>query len=360
MRAALAVLDAHYVSFIVDNDTSYAVLVTREGQLHGHAIPIGRAELRQHAQWVNPETWGTLRYGLKGERVPRDVYARLAPFVTWMAPYFAGEQSGVTITSATRLTMSCSSCRCTPCRLPTVRSLITVRSRGCITPACSARLAASKATRPKRYCTICVPAVEDLTDRRKVADLRRPVRWLASRRTGRQLAGRLAGVDEIARRDLSARIVHVAAHGIFSPDGRNLYEHSGILLPHEGEAPSRGTYFAVQLLSPARVMTLDVSGSHVTLQACVSGLMREGVGGDALGLEWALMLRDADSIISTHWTVSARESPRFSVRFYRRWLAARQPGNRMAAQLPGAQEERRLHWSSFSFLRTMAVEGRPS
>ena len=105
----------------------------------------------------------------------------------------------------------------------------------------------------------------------------------------------------------------------------------------------------MQLLSPARVMNLDVSGSHVTLQACVSGLMREGVGGDALGLEWALMLRNADSILSTHWNVSARESSAFCISFYKQWLATRK--SRAAAwrrSCLALKGKGALQWSSFS------------
>ena len=78
------------------------------------------------------------------------------------------------------------------------------------------------------------------------------------------------------------------------------------------------------LLSPARIMErgspFNLVGSHVTLQACVSGLAEEGIGGDALGLEWSLLMAGASSILSTHWNVDVATSADFSIRFYDNWL----------------------------------------
>jgi CHAT domain-containing protein len=58
----------------------------------------------------------------------------------------------------------------------------------------------------------------------------------------------------------------------------------------------------------------------VTLQACVTGHAREGIGGDALGLDWALFQLGASSLLASHWNISAELSARFCTEFYRLWL----------------------------------------
>jgi CHAT domain-containing protein len=52
----------------------------------------------------------------------------------------------------------------------------------------------------------------------------------------------------------------------------------------------------------------------------VSGLSKEGIGGDALGLEWAMLQAGAKSILSTHWNIEATHSLQFLKKFYTYWL----------------------------------------
>ncbi|GAI78437.1 unnamed protein product, partial [marine sediment metagenome] len=47
---------------------------------------------------------------------------------------------------------------------------------------------------------------------------------------------------------------------------------------------------------------------------------KEGVGRDALGLEWTMLLAGASSILATHWNVGANHSYEFLNRFYQYWL----------------------------------------
>lgn len=80
-------------------------------------------------------------------------------------------------------------------------------------------------------------------------------------------------------------------------------------------------------LTPAYVLEagLDLEGSHVSMMACVSGLAKEGIAGDALGLDWAFIQAGAASLVSTHWNVSAAAAARFFTRFYTRWIDDGQP-----------------------------------
>ena len=78
----------------------------------------------------------------------------------------------------------------------------------------------------------------------------------------------------------------------------------------------------LHLLSPERLIAgdCDLSQSHVSLQACVAGYAREGIGGDALGIEWAFFQKGAGSLISTFWNVDVKNADEFYKNFYIEWL----------------------------------------
>ena len=56
---------------------------------------------------------------------------------------------------------------------------------------------------------------------------------------------------------------------------------------------------------------------------CVSGLSREGLGGDALGTDWACTQAGAASLLTSHWNVNAKVAAPFVSRFYDLWLGDR-------------------------------------
>jgi CHAT domain-containing protein len=181
---------------------------------------------------------------------------------------------------------------------------------------------------PLNFMAAQVPAQED-RDPGKVSMLARVPQWLTERREGIALAREQATVDAVAKLDLTRRVVHFATHGTFPlRDSRernpNPFQASGLALAKDGTLPSLARVAAGKaddtLLTPERVLNLRLDGSHVTLQACVSGLAKEGIGGDALGLELAFLLAGAQSMLTTHWNVSAAASADFSIRFYQKWL----------------------------------------
>jgi hypothetical protein len=75
------VLGIHYLSFLVDESTSYAVLVTKAGCWHWKQVPLGRAALTKLAN-IDPRSWG--KKTLFGE-VPAPT-RELAPLVAWLMP----------------------------------------------------------------------------------------------------------------------------------------------------------------------------------------------------------------------------------------------------------------------------------
>jgi CHAT domain-containing protein len=167
----------------------------------------------------------------------------------------------------------------------------------------------------------------------------------------------------LKRHPLQESVVHFATHGVF-PSRLNPYEKSGLLVASEGQLPKlagdkdhdysrQGTF----LLSPKRLLAseLDVSGAHITLQACVSGYSKEGVGGDALGLEWAFIQSGASSILSSYWDVNIDYAVQFSILFYQYWLCrnySRREAHRQAtldllrADLP-ADLPAPYYWAAF-------------
>lgn len=118
------------------------------------------------------------------------------------------------------------------------------------------------------------------------------------------------------------KVLHIDAHGTFPPR-TNPYYASGLLVSDGKGVPGRGGDLE-HLLSPAQVIEgkPQLAGSHVTLSACVSGSGVEGRGGDVLGMELALRLCGASSVLATHWDVLTASASAFSREFYARWLGA--------------------------------------
>ena len=133
---------------------------------------------------------------------------------------------------------------------------------------------------------------------------------------------------------------------------------SGLVLSKNGQLPQDAKRSG--LLSPERIIErgspFEFDGSHVTLQACVSGLSEEGVGGDLLGPEWSLLMGGARSVLSTHWNIPVESSADFSIRFYEEWLLsglsrAQAWRNAILSQMhdnKAFEGEQAYHWAAFS------------
>lgn len=130
--------------------------------------------------------------------------------------------------------------------------------------------------------------------------------------------------QQVLKRLIPDRIIHLDTHGEFDWD-HNPYYFSGLLVSDGNGPPPRNddlTFILTFILSPAEVVESGVTlaRSHVTLHACVSGIGLPGKGGDILGMELALRLCGADSVLATHWMVKWVQASKFSCEFYRLWL----------------------------------------
>lgn len=333
---------AHYMSFLVDDDNTLAVLVGKDGSLHAsNQIPLGKDRIRSASEYVDPRSWGIREF--IGAPLIKDMAEVLEPLVAWLDPHF---RSGL-IENGDHLCYSPDEhLHQFPLAYvrfrgePLVRRLSISRTHGA---RALALILGRRVSRPPTFLSVEVPAHQDFKNEAMVRRLRTPSTWLASHLSGTTYRDEKATVEALCRADLSERVVHFATHGTFPaerglPPGRlpqNPFTHSGLALAGADGLPDRGRVDRGEdyekLLTPERVLVaqrescavkkgLDFTGSHVTLQGCVTGLAREGIGGDALGLDWALFQQGASSLLASHWNVSAELSTEFFLRFYRSWL----------------------------------------
>jgi hypothetical protein len=121
---------------------------------------------------------------------------------------------------------------------------------------------------------------------------------------------------------------HIMAHGQMVGKGKSL-ERSFLLLAGPDGLATQGSsdHPPAEALSVSslleRMNETDgqwLQGSHITLQACVSGYATANPQGDAIGLEWAFLIAGAASTLGTHWMVDWDLAATFSAAFYRAWL----------------------------------------
>ena len=148
----------------------------------------------------------------------------------------------------------------------------------------------------------------------------------------RIISGTEASQDRIISSFRQNHLIHFATHGFF-PFTDNPFTNSGLLIADQGKLPSldlgnrdyRYVDEGKQLLSPQRLLDkeyqlIKLDNTHISLQACVAGYAREGIAGDALGLEWALFQKGAGSITSTFWNVLLENANKFYSLFYELWI----------------------------------------
>jgi len=85
---------AHYLTYLVDDEETFAVLVTKDGSLHTHSVAIGKTHLKQWLSYneayektenpLNPKNWGQ---PINGRKKVANLSELLAPFISWLEPY---------------------------------------------------------------------------------------------------------------------------------------------------------------------------------------------------------------------------------------------------------------------------------
>jgi CHAT domain-containing protein len=348
-------LKAHYLTYLVDDDETYAVLVSKGGSLHTHSIPIGKTHLKK---WIdrfdkeddpiNPKNWNKRKF--LGSARLGSLPERLEPLISWLSPL---AEAGI-------LQKDDHLCYCPDEFLhliplqyipflgqPLVRffSISRIQSAAALAAILNSENKKQTSDRPSQFTAVCVSSKADLSHpkepEQKLFHLRWIEEWLAEtqKMPGIVVANGKADLQAVTQLPFNQRLVHFAMHGIFPDkdiqgDEKNPYRSSGLLLAKDGQIPDdpsgQDGHSSIEqqsnlnraLFTPQAVIEykLNFEGSHVTMEACVSGRAKEGIGGDAIGLEWALLLARASSVLSTHWNVNPTYTRLFSQKFYQKWL----------------------------------------
>lgn len=337
---------AHYLSYFVDDEKTYAVLVAKDGSFHAQAIPIGKIQLQEWLKYddedynpVNPKNWGKTK-GKSGSnlRAKRNNEAianlskQLLPLVSWLEPLV---KTGLLQKDDHLCYSPDQSLYLIPLHYlpfqgePLVRFFSVSRVHGALV---LIDILSRDDFRPNQFTAVYVSTNSDREHadaEEKLADIRWIAQWLKGTK---KLAGDVkpeeqADLQTVMELPFKQRLVHFATHGFFpNKDDQNAeinpYHSSYLILAKDGHLPDdeygkNGTWLTPQVVLERK---LDFSDSHVTMQACVSGRAKEGIGGDALGLEWAFLLAKANSLLATHWNVDSGWTTFFSHQFYQKWL----------------------------------------
>ncbi len=317
-------LNSHYITFLMDEDVSYGVCVTKKGELYSARLPIGSRLIEELRNDIDPSNWGKKTRGFFAS--PNDVAQQLSPLVNWLEELVSDgalrEGDHVCYSPDGLLHL-------VPLHYvdfhgaPLVKLVSLSRTH-------SASLlhyfAQQPVSHPTHYVSMKVPlASEAENDHDKVSELGRAPDWLDSGPIpGYRLDDEKADLKALLSQDLTHAVIHFATHGYFPKPEEAIepFRGAGLVISKDGHLPQDAQQCG--LLSPKCIIErdsqLNLDHSHVSLQACVSGLSEEGIGGDALGLEWSLLIAGASSVLSTHWNIPVESSADFCIRFYEEWL----------------------------------------
>jgi CHAT domain-containing protein/lipopolysaccharide biosynthesis regulator YciM len=148
-------------------------------------------------------------------------------------------------------------------------------------------------------------------------DARRQVESLAADPAwrGRALTGPAATEAAVRQAIGSARIVHVASHGVFE-DASPLYSHL-VLAPGDGTGTSNDGR-----LDAWELMRLRLRASLVVLAACETGRGGISSGEGVIGLSWAALAAGAPAAVVSLWRVDESATGAWMTAFYASWNAA--------------------------------------
>jgi hypothetical protein len=302
----------HYLTYFVDDERTYAVVVTSDGRIHAPApAPLSRAAISDAAS----------RIDARGAEV-------LSPLIAWLEPLLddGSIMSGGHVCVAADDDLANVPFAFLPLKgQPLADTLSTSRIHNAYH---LSHVLEAVSRRPEGYLGVVVPTRQNVKMPAWVkmhADLLKPINFLAEALPGETLEGASASPKALRRYDLTGRVVHFSTHGRFRRN-ETPFDHSGLILADGESLPDGKAIDPETVLTPRRVLdaNFDLSGSHVSMMACVSGLSRESVGGDALGMEWAMIQARAASVLSTHWDVRAKLAATFLKTFYEEWLSKKQ------------------------------------
>ena len=223
------------------------------------------------------------------------------------------------------------------------------------------KLIQAAVVRPSHYFGIVLPKLNDVSKPNWPIfrnNLYEPIEYIRDKiglSVDAVLENEKVTVDNIYENIAENQLIHVSTHGFF-PDlnsTQNPYHDSGILVSDGHDLPTEECAISGKcMLTPKKVLESGsrMDGCHISLMACVSGLSREGLGGDALGMDWALIQAGAESLASAHWYVDSGEAESFFKSFYRNWYQKEMSRGEAArnASLEMKRKTDNFAWAAFS------------
>jgi CHAT domain-containing protein len=324
----------NYLTYFVDEASVYAALVSKEGMVYAiDPVHIRNHELRDAAAHVAPKQWDERKSSDSGTQV-MNVSMRLAPLVAWLDGLL---EQGIVEKDDHICYSSDDDFNNVPLHYLRFRDGILIDWFS-VSRVHSAfhldHVLSSKASGCfDRFAGFVVPLRQDLERQNRdafLANLDAPLNWLKDYGlSGNPVRLSEATLERVTKESLDHRVVHFSTHGWFPEQQGNPFHDSFLLLAGEDGLPdeervNRGTHKGK--LTPSGILdaNLNLEGSHISMMACVSGLAKEGIAGDTLGLDWAFIQAGASSLISTHWKISATCAARFFTLFYEKWIEDKQ------------------------------------
>lgn len=126
-----------------------------------------------------------------------------------------------------------------------------------------------------------------------------------------------ASFEQFTEDAQQGQIILIAGHGKFNP--KDPINDSGIYLSKNGESSNTSKY-QVELITPSQMASLNISGSHLDLLACVSGETTAITSREALGMIWAMFQAGSSSINASAWKVNIDSAKELVKTFYYYWL----------------------------------------
>lgn len=305
----------HYLSYVASEHDHriYAVLYSADGTVTMQPIDVDVRTVRTQWARLDPSRWSFVRFQ------PRDVQRVLADLMRPIADALRSGRiaEGDHVCVAADDPVHMIPLHYLPIGDRLAVQLVSMSRVASFSDACA--IVAAPARRPTRSHAVFVESEVTRLDAalREFGSVAAMLRGQLA--TGGDRRGRLTAAEVL--RELGPDcVLHVDAHGAFRRDG-DAYRDSGLVVADErGDTRRDGT--RSRLLSPAVMLEArpDLTGSHVTMCACVSGTGLEGMGGDVLGMELALRLCGAASVLASHWNVLSGPAAELCRLYYERWL----------------------------------------
>lgn len=326
LKPILAKENANYMTFHVDDDCSYICIVVKSGKIYADQVPLGKKLLNKYYNKLlqDPSLWNQqlekiniiekLNPFLKlfeklvdrGEIIKGDHICYSADHILYLFPLHYlnyKKQSLIELFTVSRI--------------HNAGHLIGLLSKSSVVP--------------KNCLTIVVPSNEDIKNPKLNKAFKFSSTYLKRKYSGNciNLSVLNGSIKNVLSNFNNNQLIHFSTHGFF-PFKDNPFNNSGLLLTDKKVLPQLYKHDpnfkyvdqGLHLLSPERLLAdnCDIANSHVSLQACVAGYAREGIGGDALGIEWAFFQKGVSSLISTFWNVDISNANEFYKYFYKEWL----------------------------------------